>query len=166
MSTLIDALRQRAEVTELAASGVYLHSLHVVWGQCDPAGIVYFPRFFEMFHEAMEGWFEACLGMSYAHVIVERKLGFPSVHTEADFRKPASFGDRIVVELRVGKLGRSSLQLDYVLRAEADAEDIRATGRSVCVVMDLDPRRPRYRKSVALPDDLRVAIESFQQASE
>ena len=139
--------------------GVHRLTVPVRWGHCDPAGIVFFPQFFVMFHEAMESWFGECLGAPYDEVILGRKIGFPSVHTEADFRKPTRFGERVIVELRVGQLGRTSIRLEYVVLDEGG--DVRATGATVCVVMDLDPARETFHRAVPLPDDLRAAIERF-----
>lgn len=139
--------------------GVHIHRVDVRFGDCDPAGIVYFPRFFHLFHEAMETWFAAGLGLSYAQLIVGRKLGFPAVHTEADFNAPCALGEAIAVELRVARLGRSSIGLDYVVRGIDGV--LRLTGASTCVVMDLDPTSPSFRRAVALPDDLRARIEHF-----
>lgn len=148
---------------ETNAGGVHVLPIDVGWGHCDPAGIVYFPRFFEMFHAAMESWFGAPppkgLGLPYQSVIVGRRLGFPSVHTEADFRVPTRFGERIDVELRVAKLGRTSITLDYVVRGVAG--EVRATGRTVVAVMDLDPSSPTHHRGCPLPDDIRAAIEAF-----
>ncbi len=144
--------------------GVHVHRVEVRFGDCDPAGIVYFPRFFHLFHEAMETWFSAGLGLSYADLIVARKLGFPAVHSEADFKVPCALGDSIAVELRVARLGRSSIGLEYVVRG--DAGDVRLTGASTCVVMDLDPGSPGFRRAVVIPDDLRARIERFMAAAE
>lgn len=131
------------------------------WGHCDPAGIVYFPRFFELFHQSMESWFAEGLGLSYEQVIVGRKIGFPSVHTEADFRRPTRFGEVVVVELRVGMVGRTSIELRYRIVADADPADLRVEGRTVCVVMDLDPQSETFRTALAIPDDLRQRIAAF-----
>lgn len=142
------------------------HRVRVSWGHCDPAGIVYFPRFFDMFHEAMETWFADALGHPYEHIIVGRKIGFPSVHTEADFSRPTAFGETIVIELSLASLGRSSMRLGYRIldgegdNAGADARE-RGSGSTVCAVMDLDPDSARYRRSIPLPDDLRAAMERF-----
>jgi 4-hydroxybenzoyl-CoA thioesterase len=140
-------------------------AVHIGWGHCDPAGIVYFPRYFELFHAAMEAWFSEGLGISYASVIVDRRLGFPSVHTEADFVRPLAFGQDATIELTVGRVGRSSLELGYrVLSGPVgDGEEAAevATGRTVCVVMDLDPERPSFRRAVPMPEDLRERIERF-----
>ena len=142
--------------------GVHVHRVEVRFGDCDPAGIVYFPRFFHLFHEAMETWFSAGLGLSYAGLILGRKLGFPAVHSEADFKVPCALGDSITVELRVARLGRSSIGLEYVVRG--DTGDLRLTGASTCVVMDLDPASPDFRRAVAIPDELRARIERFMAA--
>jgi 4-hydroxybenzoyl-CoA thioesterase len=145
------------------AGGVHVMQVAVRWGHCDPAGIVYFPRFFDMFHDAMETWFSACLQVPYSDVIVGRKLGFPSVHTEADFERPTTFGETVAVELRVESLGRSSIRLGYLVRELEDPTRVRARGATVCVVMDLDPQRPTYQQAVPIPPELRSRIEAFMR---
>jgi 4-hydroxybenzoyl-CoA thioesterase len=139
--------------------GVHVHRVEVRFGDCDPAGIVYFPRFFDLFHQAMETWFAAGLGLAYAGLIQGRKLGFPAVHSEADFKVPCALGETIAIELRVGRLGRSSIGLEYLVRGAAG--DVRLTGATTTVVMDLDPASPGFRRAVPIPDDLRVRIERF-----
>lgn len=142
--------------------GVFRQPLVVTWGDCDPAGIVYFPRFFEKFHEAMEQWFTDALAQPYDQLIMGRRLGVPSVHTEADFRAPCRFGERLVVELRVLALGRSSIELGYRVCASAEPGAApRLVGKTVCVLMDLDPQRPTHERSRPWPDDLRAKITAF-----
>lgn len=137
--------------------------MRVGFGDCDPAGIVYFPRFFHFFHEAMETWFDAALGMPYAALIGGRKIGFPAVHTEADFKLPCAMGEEIGVELRVAELGRSSIRFAYAARTLGDATaPVRLTGATVCVVMDLDPSRPTFRRALAVPEDLRARIVAWR----
>jgi 4-hydroxybenzoyl-CoA thioesterase len=147
--------------------GVHVLALAVRFGDCDPAGIVYFPRYFDFFHQAMETWFPAELGLGYDTFVREHKLGIPSVHSEADFAAPSRFGETIEVHLRVTKLGRSSIEFAYeVYGPDPDLvgpgpQVRRVTGRSVCVVMDLDPSSPDSNKAVAIPAQLRARIESF-----
>jgi 4-hydroxybenzoyl-CoA thioesterase len=141
------------------SSPAHLLPVRVGWGHCDPAGIVYFPRFFEMFHAAMESWFSDALGLPYQDVIMGRKVGFPAVHTEADFRRPSVFGEDIVVEQRVERLGRTSIEFAY--RVIDAAGQLRLSGRTVCAVMDLDPDHATFRRAVELPEDMRARIEAF-----
>ncbi len=143
-------------------SGVHTLPIEIRFGDCDPAGLVYFPRFFDYFHQAMETWFPAHLGLGYDHFVRDQKLGFPAVHTEADFRRPCRFGERVDVELRVRALGRSSIRFAYaVYGPEGRAEGPRLVGASVCVIMDLDPASPGYARAVELPGELRQRIEAF-----
>ena len=144
-----------------SAPGVHKLALDVRFGDCDPAGIVYFPRFFDFFHQAMESWFPAHLGFGYDEFVRDRKLGFPAVHTEADFKRPSRFGERIEIHQRVTRLGRSSISFAYEIRGGEDAQELRATGRSVCVVMNLDASSPGHGKAVEMPAQLRARIEAF-----
>ena len=102
-----------------SAPGVHTLALDVRFGDCDPAGIVYFPRFFDFFHQAMESWFPAHLGFGYEEFVRDRKLGFPAVHTEADFKRPCRFGERIEIRQRVTKIGRSSISFAYEIHGAA-----------------------------------------------
>ncbi|PRP90991.1 1,4-dihydroxy-2-naphthoyl-CoA hydrolase [Enhygromyxa salina] len=145
-------------MTTSTAAGVHKLALDVRFGDCDPAGIVYFPRFFDFFHQAMETWFPAHLGFGYDEFVRVRKLGFPAVHTEADFERPSRFGDRIEIHLRVIRLGRSSIEFAYEVHGQ---DGRRVTGRSVCVVMNLDERSPEHGAAVAIPAELRERIEAF-----
>ena len=146
-------------------SGVYVHRRQVRFGDCDPAGVVYYPRFLHFFHEAMETWFGEALGAAYHEVVMGRRIGFPAVHCEADFKRPCAFGEVLAVELRVAEIGRSSLRFAYRVRAFDDPEGpARLTGGTVCAAMDLDPESPGFRRAVAIPADLRAAIERFAAA--
>ena len=81
----------------------YRNARVVRFGECDPAGVVYYPIFFQWFHDAMEDWFAHRLGVPYAEVLKE--LGFPAARTEADFVRPCRLGDAITVSVEVEKLG-------------------------------------------------------------
>lgn len=108
----------------------YVHTRRVRFGDCDPAGIAYFPRFFDWFHQAMEQWFDEHLGIDYAGLIASGH-GMPCVRTQAEFKAPCRLGDTLHIHLRVAKRGGSSVVLDY--RVVGDDGVLRATGQSVVV---------------------------------
>ena len=148
---------------------IHSHQQRVHFGDCDPAGIVYFPRFFNFFHETMESWFGAQLGESYADVILGRKIGFPTVHTEADFRIPCRLGEMLSIEMRLGEIGRSSLALHYCVREHQEHQDendreIRMEGHTVVVAFDMNPAHDGYMRSVEIPADLREKMELFKRS--
>ncbi len=136
------------------------HKLTVRFGECDPAGVVYYPRYFDWFHRAMEAWFGEGLGFPYHEVL--QRIGFPSVHAEADYRRPCLMGEELVIELAVTKLGRASVELG--LRVRGPDGDTRAVGRVVIVVIAMAPGTAEHFTLEAMPDDLRDAMARFETA--
>lgn len=147
----------------------FRYPYEVKWGDCDPAGLVYYPRFFGLFHDTMEAWFDRALRIPYRELILERRLGLPSVHVEADFLAPCQFGDELEVQLTLVKLGTASFTLSYrVIGSDAgpspaSKEGERLSGRTVCVLMDLDPGQKTFRTAVPIPADLRASMQAFAE---
>ncbi len=96
------------------ASFTFRRQLTVEWGQCDPAGIVFNSRFFEMFDTSTWLLFEAALGIKPqdlgAHFGI---IGIALVDARANFLKPAKFGDVIEIASRVSEFRRSSFDVEH-----------------------------------------------------
>ena len=92
----------------------------VRFGDCDPAGLVYYPVVFHYFHVAMEEFFAARYGTTYARLMGERRLGFPTVNVKAEFFVPVLYGDEIDVEVSVSRVGTSSATFEYAARRASD----------------------------------------------
>jgi 4-hydroxybenzoyl-CoA thioesterase len=125
----------------------------VRFGDCDPAGLVYYPVLFHYCHAAMEEFFAARCGTSYAHLLAERRLGFPTVNVRAEFFAPFVYGDEAEVEVWSSNVGRTSVTFEYRLRRASDRM-LCASATHVQVSMNLDSRR-----AVPVPEDLRLAFE-------
>jgi 4-hydroxybenzoyl-CoA thioesterase len=148
-------------------SQVHVFRLRVKFGDCDPAGIVYYPKFFDWFHQAMESWFDEVLGAPYAGVIRDRKIGFPAAHTQADFKAPCAIGEDLAVEVRVGQVGRSAVHLDFRVRPADDPDAAaNAIGSTVVVTVGLDPTTSLHLRPIALPEDLRTRIQAFADGAD
>lgn len=78
---------------------------------CDTAGIVFYPRFFEMANLVVERWFEDELGYSFADMILHDGLGVPTAAITAQFKVPSRLGDDLQFRLSVTRLGRTSVSL-------------------------------------------------------
>jgi len=128
--------------------------LPVRFGEIDQAHVVYYPRFFHMFHQAFEEWFGAALGVSYADLVNEERIGFPSVKVETEFRRPLRYGDTARVEIELVHLGTRSITLRYKLTRLPDGEvSARATITTVAInndtfeAMEIPPRwRERFER--------------------
>ncbi len=75
---------------------------------CDPAGIVFYPQYFVLFHELLEDWFNLGLAVPYADFIGRQRLGIPTVHVSSDFIAASRLGDQIDLTLTVAHLDRSA----------------------------------------------------------
>lgn len=129
----------------------------VRFGDCDPAGLVYYPILLHYCHAAMEEFFAARCGTSYARLVSEERLGFPTVNVKAEFFAPFVCGDEVETEVWVSRVGRSSATFEYRLRRASDGA-LCASATLVQVAMSLDTRR-----AVAVPESLRRA---FVQSTE
>ena len=132
---------------------VFTHDQQVRFSHCDPAGIVYFPEFFDMAHAALEDWFTHGLGHAHAEMITERRVGTPTVSIHCDFLKPFRIGEVLRFEISVLKMGRSSLTLHY--SGKKDAVEHLVITQTVCF-LDLDSGRP-----IPIPEDYRPRIAEY-----
>lgn len=120
----------------------------------DPAGYVFFPRFFEMFQACVEDWFNTGLNVDYAKQILEYGVGLPTAHTECDFSLPCKLGEKIEFSLSVEEVGRTSISIIFIGRV--NGED-RLHAKSVLVAISTKNGRP-----VAISNDLRTKLLEYQ----
>jgi 4-hydroxybenzoyl-CoA thioesterase len=99
-------------------------TVRIEWGDCDPAGIIFYPRYFEIFDASTAALFERALGWTKFEMFKTLEFsGWPLVRTQARFLKPTRFGDDVTVETSV-KFGRASFEIEHKLslRGELCAE--------------------------------------------
>jgi len=129
------------------------------FSDCDPAGIVFYPQYFVMLNGLVEDWVTDALGVSYHLLIAKRRIGLPTVKLDAEFHAVSKMGDQVTLGLAVERMGQRSLTLT-VRCFEPISGEVRMQVRQVLVTTSLETHR-----SVLIPDDLRLAIEtSFELA--
>ncbi|MEE4453112.1 thioesterase family protein [Novosphingobium resinovorum] len=124
----------------------------VRFADVDPAGIVFYPRYFEMLNGAVEDWFAQELGLDFAAMHLDHHIGVPTVKLEVEFLSPSRLGDKLDITITAQHLGRTSCGIEVVFAGEG-RERLRA--RVVLVCMDLNIHRP-----VEWPQGVRAAIEA------
>lgn len=131
--------------------------IEIEWGDCDAAGIVFYPRYFAMFDASTAYLFEKATGLKkQAWREKYGVIGFPMVDTAAKFLLPSRYGDVIAIETRATVLRRSSFDIEHrVYREGALAIEARETR----VWAAAEPDRPGGIKGVPLPEDLRRALQ-------
>jgi 4-hydroxybenzoyl-CoA thioesterase len=124
---------------------VHRKQIHVEWGDCDPAGIVYFPRYFEYFDACTNALFESA-GLQKPELLrTYGIMGITLVETHARYIAPSSFGDTVLVETRITEWKSSSFCVEHKLyRGEILA--VEATEVRVWTVrVGSDPKRIESR---------------------
>lgn len=119
----------------------------------DPAGIVYFPNYFDMMNGLVEDWFYRRLKLDYADLLLTHRRGLPTVHAECDFVGPSRMGEMLTLGLTVERIGTSSITLQIV-GYRKDETRLRAT--LVLVSTSLETNR-----AIPIPEDLRRALEAY-----
>jgi 4-hydroxybenzoyl-CoA thioesterase len=89
--------------------------IHIEWGDCDPGGIVYFPRYLEYCDACTNALFDRA-GLPKPQMVKTYGIaGIPMVESRARFFVPSQFGDTIVIESCISEWGRSSFSIHHKL---------------------------------------------------
>ena len=124
----------------------YRRIIPVEFNHCDPAGIVFYPRYFEMTNSVVENFFADRLGHSYARITMQDRNGVPTVRIDAEFRRPSRLGDRLEFTLELAHVGSSSVRFALVA---AGAGEVRMRADLTLVWVAPDGRAAPW------PDDIR-----------
>jgi 4-hydroxybenzoyl-CoA thioesterase len=90
--------------------------VRIEWGDCDPAGIIYYPRYFAFFDASTSALLERALGMTkHAYLEAYDFSGHPLVNTQSRFMLPTRFGDDVTIESAVTEIRRSSFDVRHRL---------------------------------------------------
>jgi 4-hydroxybenzoyl-CoA thioesterase len=133
----------------------FIHHERVRFAHVDAAGIVFYPRFFEMLNAAVEDWF-AALGRDFRSLHLDDRIGTPTVRLEVEFLAPAMLGDELAVALTPVRVGTSSSTYRFAISADGT---LRLEGEGVLVCMDLDTKASRPWPE-AIAASLRAALPS------
>ena len=124
-------------------------TVHIEWGQCDPAGIVFYPRYFEIFDTSTSALFERALGITKFEMIKTMEFtGWPMVQTQARFMRPTRFGDDVTVETSI-KFGRASFEIEHKLSLNGEL-CVECTEKRVWTRRDANGAL----KSLPIPEDV------------
>jgi 4-hydroxybenzoyl-CoA thioesterase len=90
-------------------------TIHIEWGDCDPAQIVHFPRYFAYFDACTAGLFKK-VGLPKRKMLKTYGIvGIPVVDLRASFMAPSRFSDTVVVESEITEWRRSSFSVRHRL---------------------------------------------------
>jgi 4-hydroxybenzoyl-CoA thioesterase len=134
---------------------IYIRAIPIEFNHCDPAGIVFYPRYFEMVNSVVENFFREVAGHSFAAMMHEGQ-GVPTARLEVDFHAPSRLGEVPEWRLQVTKLGGSSV--GFTIAAWCDGQH-RVTAKLVLVWVEAGRPKP-------WPEAVRARIAAFMEAQD
>ena len=131
------------------------YTIAVEFGDCDPAGIVFYPNFLRWIDAASRHFFAACGVPPWRETEATHGiLGTPIVDVQARFIRPASYGDRLAIDATVAEWRNRSFVMRYVVRRGdevlVEASEVRIFARRV-------PGEAARIEAVAIPEFVRAA---------
>ncbi|MFM0739177.1 thioesterase family protein [Paraburkholderia xenovorans] len=134
-------------------NAIFERPVRVRFSHCDPAGIVFFPQYLVMTNALVEDWFNEGLGIDYAQMIADRRIGLPIVKLDCEFSRPSQMGETITLSLAVTKIGRRSIGIDIVGRC---GDETRFSAKQVLVTTSLAAGH-----AIEIPRDIASALAKF-----
>ena len=138
----------------------HTRNVRIEWCDCDPAGIIFYPRYFEIFETSTTVLIERALGMSkFEYLKAYAFAGHPLVDARARFRQPTRFGDEVTIETALVACGRSSFKLEHHL---SKGDVLAVEGFETRVWVARAPGEPKRIKSQPIPPEV---LKRFKHGS-
>lgn len=134
---------------------IYSRVMQIEFNHCDPAGIVFYPRYFEMTNSVVENFFADVVGRSFASMHFGAANGVPTVRIEANFTAPSRLGDKVTFALEILRLGTSSVTFAITGRM---GEQQRMRADLTLVWID-------GGRAASWPTEMRTRMERFKEAT-
>jgi 4-hydroxybenzoyl-CoA thioesterase len=141
------------------ADFIYRRQFGIEWAHCDPAGIVFNPRFFEFFDRSAWLMFEAALNVPLHDLFkVYDIIGIPLVNAKAKFLAPAAFGDIAEMTSRIVEIRRSSFDIEHRMFVNGA---LAVEGHETRVWAGRHPDDPLRMKARPIPADVAAKFKNL-----
>ena len=132
---------------------VFSFTQKVLFKHCDPAGIVFFPRYFEMMNDCVEAFFEEALKWPFESFHLTG--GVPTATIATKFTAPSRHGDKLILSLEILRIGHTSFS--YLMTADCSDEQ-RFSTEAILVHTN------KEGKPQAIPETVRLNLKKFIKA--
>ena len=145
---------------------VFTQNIRLSFRHCDPAGLVFHPRYVEMISEVVEAFFADILGWSYKEMHGPDSSAVPTVNLNMDLKSPAYLHDALELRLTITHLGTSSVKINVVAQGEDGLEKFNAISTMVRVKRSdgdggSDGGDDLGMSPAPWPEDVRAKLEAY-----
>ena len=130
----------------------FKYKFSIPFHQVDGAGVLFYAHLFTHAHDAYSALMSAC-SYPLRKLLEDGEYLAPIVHAEADYNYPVQHGDEIDIEVRVKKIGNSSIVIMYRFNV---ADRCCATATTTHVFLDRDNKQP-----VGIPSVLSAELQAY-----
>ncbi|MBL8340872.1 MAG: acyl-CoA thioesterase [Rubrivivax sp.] len=135
-------------------SKTHIHRVLVHWGDCDPAGIVFFPNFNRWMDESSLAFFAACGLPPWRELERTRGIvGTPLLEIHTRFMRPATYGDTIEVHTTIEEWAAKTFRHRHVVKR---GDTVLNEGTEVRAFVVRDPADPTRIKAIPVPEDIKA----------
>ncbi len=135
-------------------SKTHIYPVNVQFGDCDPAGIVFFPNFSRWMDESSLAFFMACGIPPWRELVKTRGIiGTPLLEIHTKFLRPATYGEAIEVHTTVEEWSNKTFRHRHVVQR---AGAVLCEGTEVRAFCIRDPENPDRIKAIPVPEDLKT----------
>lgn len=142
--------------TQGSTPGRFRVSEYVRWSDVDMAGIICYGAYVRFF-EIVETELFRAIGLPFAEVFERFDFWLPRAQLHFDFRRPALLDERLDVEAWIGRIGSSSLRLNFEVRKTTPQRELTAEGHAVLVAVARHDLRP-----IPLPPEVVAALAPYR----
>jgi 4-hydroxybenzoyl-CoA thioesterase len=133
-------------------SKTHIYSVNVQFGDCDPAGIVFFPNFSRWMDEASLAFFMACGVPPWRELVKTRGIiGTPLLEIHTKFKRPATYGETIEVHTSVEEWSAKTFRHRHVVMR---GDTLLCEGTEVRAFCIRDPDNADRIKAIPVPEDI------------
>ena len=134
------------------------YTVAVQFGDCDPAGIVFFPNFSRWMDAASLSFFMQCGLPPWRELVKTRGIvGTPLLEINTKFIRTATYGETITITTHVEEWrAKVFVQVHRVTRTSHGAEELICEGREVRAFTRCDPDNPDRLRAMPVPEDIRL----------
>lgn len=135
-------------------SKTVIHTVRIEFGDCDPAGIVFFPNYSRWMDASSLNFFRHN-GIPPWRDLTETRgiIGTPVLEINTRFMKSGTYGDVIEVHTSIEEWRAKTFTHRHVVRR---GDDVLCEGTEVRAFLTKDPETGRLR-AMPIPDDIRAA---------
>ena len=130
----------------------FVHERTILFGECDPAGILYTPRICEYVVESALLFLTTILKEPFERYIFAQSMSLPARNLEVDFLRPLTWDDQIQLYASVSEVRKHAYTI--LISATNENDETAFTGKLTQICVSTTDKR-----ITAIPEKLRTALE-------